>query len=419
MPLGYLKALGTDSAPMQGFLGHFARDLVGVASTSVQPRAVGSMVYNWHVDDLDDLESDSAYLLNLTDTFKRGPFSIHFTVGPDTISYGDGTGSDISNLFKANGRGLVRRLGGTDWWNIFGLPIKHALGSHGGWIHDCWGDQADKAQTIAQANVYIPYCGKAGTSALTLTGMLKKNFDAIESTVGFKLREYSSPVGNTPAWAVNWIETNKPDVVAMYLVGDVGSAMVRSWRSTADSTATNPSAARLTTRIWSSPVTPFGKFATWEEFSDFGISKTVSSQWLLDLQSFVVNRRTNRMFYNHPPGARANKDPIDAILDRSERLQQAGRFKFATMSDLAAFSQRRVDSSWSCTGCGSGGVVTYQASHPVTLEDISWMLPKASYGQPSVVAGRGTVTSDSVTWIVTADSGTSITFKAAEINGAP
>ena len=194
--------------------------------------------------------------------------------------------------------------------------------------------------------------------------------------------------------------------------------MVRSWRSTADSTAFNPNAARLSTRIWSSPVTPFGKYATWEEFSDYGIAKSSSAQWIVDLQSFVVNRRTNRMFYNHPPGARANKDPIDAMLDRSERLQQAGRFKFYTMADLAAFSQRRIDSTWTCNGCGSGGLVTYQASHPVTLKDLSWMLPKASYGQPSVVSGRGTVTSDSVTWIVTADSGTSITFRATETNGA-
>ena len=66
---------------------------------------------------------------------------------------------------------------------------------------------------------------------------------------------------------------------------------------------------------------------------------------------------------------------------------------------------------------GGAGVATYQATHPVSLQDISWMLPKASYGQPTVTAGRGTVRGDSVTWIVTAQSGTSIAFKAAELAG--
>jgi hypothetical protein len=419
MPLGYMKAIGTDSSPIQGFLGHFARDLVGIATTSVQPRAVGGMIYNWHVDDSDDLLSDTRYLLDKTDTFERGPYSIHFTAGPDVVDYGDRAGINLNN--DAAARDLVFRLGriGTKWSGKQGLPVQHALGSHGGWIHDCWGVEASKVQTIAQANTYLPFCGRAGTAALTLTGMLQKNFDAIENAIGFKVREYSSPVGNTPTWAVNWIETNKPDVVAMYLVGDVGSAMVRSWRATADSTPVNPSAARLTTRIWSSPIAPFGKYATWEEFFDFGITMPVSSQWLLDLQSFVVNHRTNRMYYNHPPGARANKTAIDAILDRSERLQRAGRFSFYTMSELADFSQRRVTSTWSCAGCGSGGVATFTATHPVTLDDISWLLPKASYLQPTVAAGSGTVSSDSATWIVTAEGGTSITFRATEKANAP
>jgi hypothetical protein len=84
------------------------------------------------------------------------------------------------------------------------------------------------------------------------------------------------------------------------------------------------------------------------------------------------------------------------------------------MADLAAFSQRRVDSTLTCSGCGSGGTATYQATHPSTLKDIAWLLPKASYGQPSIVSGSGTVSSDSATWIVTANSGTAITFRAAE-----
>lgn len=412
IPLGYHKAIGTDSAPIQGFLGHFARDIVGVASTSVQPRAVGGMIYNWHIDDGDDLLSDAKYLLDKSDTFERGPYSIHLTSGVDVINYGDGNGMNLAGDPRA--KDLVFRLGniGTKWTGKKGLPVKHALGSHGGWIHDCWGDQASKVTTIAAANSFYPYCGTPGSPALTLTGMLQKNFDAIENAVGFKVREYSSPVGNTPTWAVNWLESNKPDVVAMYLVADVGSAMVRSWRATSTD-PTSPQSSRLTTRIWSSPVTPYGKYATWEEFSEYGVNLPYASQWLVDLQSFVVNNRTNRQFYNHPPGARGNKSPIDAMLDRSERLQAAGRFKFYTMSELADFSQRRVNTQ--LISSSGSGATTISASNPAGLDDLAWLLPKARFKQPSI-SGNATLSGDSMNWIVIAEGGTNLTFTAAEVS---
>ena len=380
LPLGYFKAIGSDSAPMHGVLGQFARDQVGIASMSVQPRALGGLIYNWHVDDGAALTDSAKWLLANTQIFQSGPFSIQFTAGPDVVTVGDGLGMNLP--VNKTSQSIVKRLG-----NIGHIPAgtgtgklaAHELGSHGGWIHDFWGANANEAN--------VP----------NLTSLLTQNFDAIEKVTGRKIREYSSPEGNTPAWAVTWLEAR--GVVAMYLVGDVGNGMLRSWRN----------GVRLSNALWTTPVTPLGKYATFEEFDDFGISDAVSGQWLLDLQSFAVNHRTNRLFYTHPPGVVDHVSPINALLTRAQTLATQGSFSWYTMSQLADFAQRRVAATWT-TSVATNGVMTFSASHPSSLTDMAWLLPKARYAQPAVTSGKGAVTSDSVNWIVTANSGTSLKF---------
>ena len=385
LPLGYFKAIGSDAAPLHGFLGQFAREQVGIASLSVQPRARGGLVYNWHVDDGNDLTADTKSLLANTQVLHRGPFSIHFTAGPDVVRVGDRRGMNLPG--SAAAQSLVKRLG-----NIGPIPAgtgvgrlaAHELGSHGGWIHDFWGAYATEAN--------VP----------DLTSLLTQNFDAIERVTGRKIREYSSPQGNTPAWAVSWLEAR--GVVAMYLVGDVGAGLLRSRRN----------GVRLADKLWSVPVTPLGPYATFEEFDEAGISDSVSGQWLLDLQSFAVNHRTNRMFYTHPPGVRAHLNPINALLTRADALAAQGSFSWYTMTELADFAQRRVAATWT-TSVASSGVITFSASHPRSLADMSWLLPKARYTQPALSSGKGLIESDSLNWIVTANSGSSLRFTSSAL----
>ena len=398
LPLGYFKAWGTDSAPMQGFLNLFARDLVGVSTLSVQPRGKGGLIYNWHVDDGDDLNSDVKDLLNMKkdNPLESGPFSIHFTAGPDVITPGDGNGMDLVNNKKS--QDLVKKLAklkgnshndnDDDNNNDDGNGPFHEFGSHGGWIHDFWGLNATEAN--------VP----------DLTSLLQKNFDAIEKVIGRKLREYSSPVGNTPRWAVRWLENR--GVVAMYLVGDVGSGMVRSWRRVAPDLVPT----RLANKLWTSPVTPLGKYATFEEFDAFGITDAVSGQWLLDLQSFAINARTNRLFYNHPPGALAHLNPITTLLKRAASQQSQGRFNWYTMTQLADFSQRRIQTSWSTSPWS--GYTSYTASNASGLGDVTWLLPKSHFSSPVITWGSGSVSSDSKNWIITAEGGTQLQFLTTE-----
>ncbi|MEX8494943.1 MAG: hypothetical protein AB3X43_13215, partial [Sphaerotilus sp.] len=373
LPLGYFKAIGTDSAPLHGFLNLFAHQHVQMPTMSVQPKGVGGLVYNWHVDDGDDLTADAKFLLDTTTVFKRGPFSIHFTAGPDTVALGDGLGMHLDTSTAAQ----------TQFKRLKSLAIGHELASHGGWNHDLYGLGANE------------------TNQTTYQPWLELNFAAVERQYGKKTTEYSAPQGNNPTWAVKWLEAR--GVTGMYFVGDTGAPAVRSWRS----------GSRLTTSLWSFPLSPFEKYGTFEEFEEFGVPDTASGQWLLDLQNFVVNKRTNRLFYNHPPGARGHLPAITPLLTAADTLQAAGKFRWYTMTQLAQFSERRLATTWSAAS--NLGIATFTVTHPTSLADMTWLLPKARYAAPRVTAGTGTVTTtDATDWIVTATSGTSLKFTAAE-----
>ena len=373
LPLGYFKAIGTDSAPLHGFLNFFARQHVQMPTMSVQPKGVGGLVYNWHIDDGDDLTADARYLLDSTSLLKRGPFSIHFTAGPDTVTLGDRRGMSLDTNTASQ----------TQFQRIKQLSVKHELASHGGWNHDLFGLGADE------------------TNAATYQPWLELNFAAVERQYGRKTTEYSAPQGNNPTWAVNWLDQR--GVVGMYFVGDTGAAAVRSWRA----------GNRLSNKIWSFPLSPFEKYGTFEEFEEFGISDTTSGQWLLDLQNFVVNKRTNRMFYNHPPGARGHLPALNPLMTAADRLQAAGKFRWYTMTQLAQFNERRLATTWSASS--TFGFSTFTVTHPSSLADQTWLLPKSRYALPIIVSGRGSVlTTDSSDWVVTASSGTAMKFIAAD-----
>ena len=372
MPLGYFKAIGTDSAPLHGFLDAFARDVVKLPTMSVQPRGKGGLIYNWHIDDGDDLTADAKYLLDSTSVLKRGPFSIHFTAGPDVVSLGDGNGMSLDTNAAAQ----------TQFKRIRDLPVGHQIGSHGGWNHDLYGLGASEDN----AATYLPW--------------LELNHAAVDRLNGKRATEYSAPQGNNPTWAVNWLENR--GVVGMYFVGDTGAAGVRSWRA----------GNRLTRSMWSFPIVPLGKYATFEEFEEFGISDQQSGQWLLDLQSFVVNQRTNRMFYNHPPGARGHLPALAPMLQRADRLQSMGKFKWYTMTEMAQFGNRRLDVQWNAST--SNGFATFSASHASSLKDMTWLLPRDKYMLPVVTSGYGQVGYDSTNWIITANGGTALKFVAAQ-----
>ena len=83
------------------------------------------------------------------------------------------------------------------------------------------------------------------------------------------------------------------------------------------------------------------------------------------------------------------------------------------MTQLAQFSERRLATTWSAAS--NLGIATFTVTHPSSLTDMTWLLPKTRYAAPRITAGTGTVTTtDATDWIVTATRGTALKFTAAE-----
>ena len=382
-PLGYFKAIGTDSTPIHGFLNYFAGTVAGLPKLSSEAKGMGTMIYNWHVDDGDDLTADAKALLDNGKVFNRGPFSVHFTTGPDTVVAGDKLGMNLDN--NPTAKALVRRIGNLGEF-AGKLPVQHELGPHGGWNHDIYGLGASESNQTQ----FLPY--------------LQKNFASIQTILGRPVTEYSAPQGNNPLWALSWMQTG--GVLGHYYVGDVGSAAVRVYR---EGTMQHPG-------MWAFPVTPFGVSATFEEFEERGVSDTAAREWLYKLQDFVVARRTNRMFYNHPPGALAHlTGVVIPMLDRADALKSQGKFQWMTMTQQARFLTRKNQTVWKVTSNGAK-VSTFTASHATSLADLTWLIPRARFAKPVVTSGSATVsTTDTTNWVVTAGAGKSLTLTAGEL----
>ncbi|BDT69931.1 hypothetical protein os1_41230 [Comamonadaceae bacterium OS-1] len=375
IPLGYFTAIGTDGMLLHGFLNHFARDQVVMPQISVQPKGVGGLVYDWHVDDGQALIPDYGYVMGQWFMQGKGPFSVQFTAGPDVSVIGDGLGMNLAN--NPAGQAVVRAAG------AYRGSLTNEVGAHGGWIHNIFGINANETN----ADTYLPW--------------VQANVGVVQNIMGKKSREYSAPQGNNPLWATKWLETY--GIVGMYTVSNTGTAATREWRS----------GARVTNKLWAMPISPLGTTATFEEFDEKGITNGTSAQWLLDLQSFVVNNRTNRLFYNHPPGARDHLNVVKTFVQRAEGLKNWGRFNWYTMAQIADFNQRRIQTTWSSNSYY--GYSRFTASNPDSLTDITWLLPRSRYGYPYVTSGWATVDAyDDTNWIVTARGGNNLSFKAYE-----
>jgi hypothetical protein len=391
LPLGYLKGTGTDGVFLHGFLHYFGEDLLHLPYLCAVPKGQGGMVFNWHLD----AEEAQAPLLSLKKlgVFKNGPFSIHITAGPDTVAFGDGLGFNLpkNSVMQQTLREFANQ--------------GHQVGSHGGWIHDYWGLNAPAILPTDPTQQQFWY------------NLLIWNKQAVEAATGKPMLEYSAPEGNQPEWVTTWLE--QQGALAYYFTGNTGLGPTRSYRG---GTLNNKS-------IWSVPVSPYGQYATFEEFEQYGVSHASATSWLLAMTNFTSQNRVCRMVYAHPPGAYDYYDSLSALLTRAKQDQQAGQFAWYTMTDMANFLNRREKITWSVSAMADGTRL-YQVSSPQSLQDATWIFPKANYGQPMILNGTGTiqantghakpklkvqnsattVSQDTTEWLVTAGKGNTLLF---------
>src|SRR5579863_1064623 len=358
LPLGYL-ASRTDGLLLHSFLHFFAVRMTGLPYLASVPDGVGGLVFNWHIDARSSLRP----LKTLADAgvFDRGRFSVDFTAGPDVDAFGDHKGLDIANDPEAQK------------WIHYLVARGQEVGSHGGCIHNYYGDHLNDSNE-SQFEKY-----------------LEMNKDALERVSGTHITEYSAPLGNHPVWVTRWLEHH--GFVAYYFTGDAGLGPTRVYRD----------AERDGPGIWGFPILHMGKEASLEEMGLDDVPIDAVREWLLAVTDFTVHQHTARLVYTHPFGAERFFGTLRTWLDNADDLQKEGRFRWYTMTELAAFLSQRESVRWTLLR-NSAGKVVLRASHPKTLAHQTWVFPQESYREAHVVEGQGAVrVQDGMIFIAAAD----------------
>ncbi|OGI42387.1 MAG: hypothetical protein A2150_04675 [Candidatus Muproteobacteria bacterium RBG_16_64_11] len=366
LPLGYLKDR-TDGLFLHGFLRYFADKVLGLAYLSPAPDGVGGIQMNWHMDS--NAAIQPIIDIDKTGIYEQGPYSIHITAGPDARAFGDGLGINVPN------NPVIQK------WIRDMIAKGHAIGPHGGWIHDYFG-----------LNV-------SDDNRAQFEKFLVLNKKALEDVMGKPALEYSAPVGNQPQWVTGWLEAN--GFLAYYFTGNSGLGPTRSYRD-----------GRLKNRhIWSFPVMTYRDLASFEEFAESELGSQEVGDWLRAVTDFSADRRVVRLVYFHPPGVTLYMNAMRAWLGRAKELAGQGRFRWYTMTDMARFLNDREQVQWHIEGQAEGEQQFF-ATHPVNLARQTWLLPKQSYSRPEPRAGKLAVREAADYWAVTAAEGTDIAFSA-------
>lgn len=354
LPLGYLESR-TDGLLLHSFLHYFAARILNLPYLASVPDGVGGLILNWHVDAESSIKPLT--VLQRAGVFDQGPFSIHFTAGPDVNFPHDGKGLDVDQNRQA--KELIGYL----------LEHGHVVGSHGGWIHNWFGEHLDDTNE-AQFQKY-----------LTL------NDDALQKVTHEPIREYSAPMGNQPAWVTSWLQQH--GFLGYYFPGDSGMGPTLVYR---DKGRDAP--------IWGFPILHLGTEASFEEMDwDHVPQKTVEG-WLVAVADYSVNDHVARLLYSHPFGATRYISVLQDWLRHTRELSEEKRFRWYTMTSLAEFLNTRKDVQWSLGH--SEKKFLLEANHPQSLDHETWVFPDSQYRNLKVVQGSATLQHQGNLWLITA-----------------
>jgi Polysaccharide deacetylase len=368
IPLTYLKQR-SDSIFLHGFLLYFVRKELRQPQLSETPRGRGAIVLNWHVDAKPALPALRRLIeMGLFD--REGPFSIHVTAGPDVNMAGDHAGLDIDNNLEM--RELLKKL----------RDQGHAIGSHGGWIHNYFGLHANEK------------------NAMEMAPFLLLNHNAMINLLGVAPREYSAPFGNQPVWANKWLQDH--GVIATYLTGNIGLGPTRLWMGDT-----------RTSNLWTFPVLTFGTVATAEDAFFQKVPQDTFDNWLQEVARYVQESRTVRLVYFHPPGAVLYSNAVSRFIDRIGMCRRQNQCNWLTMTQAAEFMNQREKTQWKIQSNSTGW--QFHAEHVIDLKDLAWRFPVHRFEQPTITLGDAQVEKIENEWLVVARSGKILQLDLKEV----
>jgi hypothetical protein len=367
LPLGYLESR-TDGLLLHSFLHYFAVDMLHLPYLASVPDGVGGLVLNWHVDAAIALKSIA--VLDKAGIFDQGPFSFHFTAGPDVNTFNDGKGLDVEHNPEAQ-----------KWIHSL-ISRGDAIGSHGGWIHNYFGENLnDDNQHDFERYLLL-------------------NSKAMEDVTKEPTKEYSAPLGNHPQWVTRWLEQH--GYTAYYFSGDSGMGPTLVYRDN----------GRDGSSIWAFPILHLGTEASFEEMAFDSVPEPTVQSWLLSIADFSANSHLARLVYSHPFGATKYLQALHAWMEHTKELSDTGKFRWYTMTAIADFLNKRLAVQWTISRSGTRELL--EANHPKSLDHQAWMFPKAQYHQLRATQGVATIRSADNWWIVTAGDCKNLTVQLDE-----
>jgi len=266
--------------------------------------------------------------------------SIHITAGDFLDNPGDEQGFEACGIGKAMTRMLSQ----------YGV-----IGSHGGWAHNWFA-----------ANI------KAGLfKEKEIQEYIDKNNKCLESVLGGKMVEYSSPVGMHPQ-PVTTNVLERLGMIAYYATGDMGSGPNRAF-------AYGP---KVTDNVIEFPVMPFGAYASLYEVHEMGKKTDAEvTEFYLSTLDYVARNRTVRLIYSHPRDIGYYMGPVLKLIDQAELMQTKNVLRVQPMSEVARFVLRFLKTSYSFRD--SGSELSISLKNPENLNDITVAIPRKSYGRPA------------------------------------
>ncbi len=346
MPLAYLKKR-TNGILLHSFLRWVSEDWAGLPRLLSVPDGIGGISLNIHVDSNASLPwLDLMKKFNL---FTQGPFSVHFTAGPDARTFGDGLGLDVPK------NKVVQ-----DWIHYF-VQNGHEVGSHGGWIHDYFGLNLKETPT----DEFKKY--------------LEMNRYWVEKVSGKPVKEYSAPIGNFPVWVAHWIEENHFN--SYYFTGNSGMGPTQTFR---DDELTDH-------QLWSFPIVAYRQAASFEEANDLHVRSLEFEDWLNSLSQYVSQDRQVRLFYFHPPGVRFYQKALLEWMKLNQKLTKEGVFRWYTMNEMSEFLTKRSQIKWQLSQAlsGSGRMVAISAHEG--LSSMVWTFSKQKMKNVILVSGKAKI----------------------------
>ncbi len=341
LPLGYLKAFGSDDLIARTHLRTFLFKICKIPHLVNAPFAQGGLNLNFHIDDNEEKKAVNKMIQN---EIIRPDLEYSFSVcaGDFLNEPGDGLGLDVQH----QGASVVKKL------------MKYGvIGSHGGWAHNWFAEKMKKEElTRSEIKKYIA-----------------KNKTVLEEITGYQITEYASPEGIHPQPLQTEI-LEELGFCCYYYPGDAGSGPNRTFAQ----------GKMVSKNVVAFPVMPNRQLASIQEMAWENVSPAEFYDWLNDLKEYVIKNKLVRMLYSHPNDLNNNQQYIpqfSRFLDELQTAQQTGEIQVKPLSYFSEFVTRFLRTEFYFFQTKNG--IKIELENPQSLAGISVALPTAKYQIPN------------------------------------